>query len=161
MNRYIIWKYCIKLNDHNIDRYRLLRTLQGQNNKKRYKYKQNHAPLPHEKLTGIKRLKFYQKCLTSQKYLSFKCKTHRLHKHIITNKTDLNTNDKDYDKKNENMSLEFMSAFLLSIIGAIYLDSNLYKQEEETLNNMIGKDLDELIPNDGGYQLEYVWKFIE
>jgi len=99
---------------------------------KKIKNKKYHR-LPHEKLKGLKKVLFYKKCLTSNKYLSHKCRFHRLYKHII--------NKKENEKKE--MSSELIAAFLLSIIGAIYLDSNLNKSKKD------------------GIQLQNVRKFIQ
>ena len=94
-----------------------------------------------QKINGMDRLLFYKKCLMSNQYLCHQCRVHRLHRHILT------------DKENENLSSEIIAAFMLSIIGAIYIDSNLMMLEQI--------NIDKLVSNERGLQMQSVWDFVE
>ena len=77
----------------------------------------------------------------SNQYLCHQCRVHRLHRHILT------------DKENKNMSSEMIAAYMLSIIGAIYLDSNLMIMEQI--------NIDKIVSNEQGLQMQSVWDFVE
>ena len=95
-------------------------------------YQQRHK----SKIQGMDRLMFYKKCLMSNKYLCHQCRVHSLQRHILT------------DKENQNLLSELLGAFMFSIIGAIYLDSNLISSNE-------------VVSNEDGLQAESVWDFVE
>ena len=80
------------------------------------------------KSKGMNVLRFYKKHLLSAQYLCHKCRLHRLHEFILSN------------EECADVLSEIIGAFMQSVIGAIYLDSNLQKIEKMNVDKMGGNE---------------------
>ena len=86
-----------------------------------------------QRIKGIDRVKVYRECLLSVAYLSHKCRFHRLHTHILRGKQPIN------------ITSEMMAEFIIGIVGAIYLDSNLMRTNKERIDWREGIHIKEVI----------------